>query len=750
MDRFNSLKRYKVLKLYSILLPHTKLLTLVLTLSGAATVLGLLPPLLMRAIVDEGILGGDAARILLYAVALAALHASSTAVSALRSYSQSLLSGRVALDLRSRVFGKALELGVELYEHAEVGDVTARIYGYVDRIQRFIVTSFESALLNTLQLVGMLIIVFSLNSKLSTILLAPLPVYAWGLARYQPRARVLYRRVWSRISRMSAYVTSLINSILLVKLTGREEAERRRFNELAYSVFHASMDAVRYDLKVFPWLNLLLALTSVALLYAGGLMVVSGELSLGTLTAFLAYVWQVYGPIRALTGLLPRLTEAEAAYEKLSELMEAAPSVKEAPDSIELEVRGEVEVRDVWFEYAPGRPVLRGVSLTVRAGEVMGIVGPNGAGKTTLARLLVRLFDPAKGAVLLDGVDLREVRLASVRRRVMLVPQDPMLLSGSIAFNIAYGAEKADPLSIMYAAWLCGAHRFIIELPLAYDSDVGEHGKALSGGQRQLVCLARAALLKPKVLVLDEATSSVHVDLEEIIMRRLLGYMRDSTIIAISHRPTLSRYVQRVVVMSDGRVAGEERGGLKDRPPRPRGLRVVEAEKANIIDRGAWLEAELRGEVWKELRARLPFPLTHPQLLVLYRDPEEMIVIRDWTRLDVGAKAAVLRHVIREHGLTLAKLLDVSPETRFSVRVSLEDEDGRRVALSVPVHSLILADNSLVVIAPRQLYVASLANARRDMVWRALAMASELRSVFGGRGVELLIRELQKLDTLSP
>ncbi|RLE99598.1 MAG: hypothetical protein DRJ57_02110 [Thermoprotei archaeon] len=744
MVKFNLMERYKVLKLYSILLPYSRLLILVLALSGAATALGLLPPLLMKAIVDEGILRGDAARVAIYAAALAVLHVVSTAVSALRSYFQGLLSGKVALDLRSRVFGKALELGVELYEHAEVGDVTARIYGYVDRIQRFIVTSFETVLLNTLQLIGMLFIVFSLNPKLSVILLAPLPVYAWGLARYQPRARVLYRRVWSRISRMSAYVTSLINSILLVKLTGREEAERRRFNELAYGVFNASMDAMKYGLKVFPWLNLLLALTSVLLLYAGGLMVIGGELSLGTLTAFLAYVWQVYGPIRALTGLLPRLTEAEAAYEKLGELMEASPSVTEAPDSVELEVRGEVEVRDVWFEYTPGRPVLKGVSLKVKPGEVVGVVGPNGAGKTTLARLLVRLFDPTRGAVLLDGVDMRRVKLASVRRRVMLVPQDPMLLSGSIAFNIAYGAEDTDPLSIMYAAWLCGAHRFIVELPLAYDSDVGEHGKVLSGGQRQLVCLARAVLLRPKILVLDEATSSVHVDLEEIIMRRLLGYMRDTTIIAISHRPTLNKFVQRVIVMNDGRVVREEGGGLTARPPVPRGLRVVEAEELRIVDRGAWLEAELDEEVRRELRARLPFPLTYPQLLVLYRDPEDMIVVRDWTRFRGEAKAAILRHVIREHGLVLAKLIDVTPETRFSVRVSLEDEEGRRVSLSVPTHNLVLTDNSLIVIAPRQLYVTSLAGIKGDAVWRALAIASELRSVFGGRGVKLLVKELHE------
>jgi len=745
--KFNLVERYRVLKLYSVLLPHSKLLTLVLALSGVATVLGLLPPLLMRAIIDEGILGGDVSKVAVYALALAALHMVSTAVSASRSYFQSLLSGRVALDLRSRVFGKALELGVELYEHAEVGDVTARIYGYVDRIQRFIVTSFETILLNTLQLIGMLIVVFSLNPKLSMILLAPLPMYAWGLARYQPRARVLYRRVWSRISRMSAYVTSLINSILLVKLTGREEAERRRFDELAYGVFNASMDAVKYGLKVFPWLNLLLALTSVLLLYVGGLMVINGELTLGTLTAFLAYVWQVYGPIRALTGLLPRLTEAEAAYEKLGELMEATPSVTEVPDSVDLEVKGKVEVRNVWFEYTPGRSVLKGVSLRVRPGEVVGIVGPNGAGKTTLARLLVRLFDPMRGAVLLDGVDLRRIKLASMRRRVMLVPQDPMLLSGSIAFNIAYGAEGADPLSIMYAAWLCGAHRFIIELPLAYDSDVGEHGKILSGGQRQLVCLARAALLKPKILVLDEATSSVHVDLEEVIMRRLLGYLRSATIIAISHRPTLNKFVQRVIVMSDGRVVREERGGLTARPPRPCGLRVVEAEELRIVDRGAWLEAELGGEVWRELRARLPFPLTYPQLLVLYRDPEDMIVVRDWTRLKDEAKNAILRHVIREHGLVLAKLIDVTPETRFSVRVSLEDEEGRRVDLSVPTHNLVLTDNSLVVIAPRQLYVASLVGVKGDAAWRAAAIASELRSVFGGRGVRLLVEELRKLGS---
>jgi len=746
MAWLNLVERYRVLKLYSVLVSHARLLAVTLSLSGLATLLGLLPPLITRTIIDQGILKGDAATVTLFALLMALTHLASTIVSVFRSYFQAVLSGRVALDLRSKVFKKALDLGVELYENVRVGDVTVRIYGYVDRIQRFLVSSFETIILNTMQLAGMLFVVFSLNPRLSIIMLIPIPIYTWGLIRYQPRARMLFRKTWGKISRMSAYVTSLLNSILLVKLVGREKLEEQRFNTFAYEVYDANIEATKYGLRVFPWLNLLLALTSVAILYAGGLMVIRKELSLGTLTAFMAYMWQVYGPIRSITGLIPRLTEAEAAYEKIQEIMEATPSVTEAPDAVDVEVKGEIEAVDVWYEYTPGRPVLKGVSFRVEPGEVVGIIGPNGAGKSTLARILVRLYDPLKGAIMLDGVDLRKVKLSSLRRKVVLVPQEPMLLAGSVAFNVAYGSEAADPFSIMYAAWLCGAHRFIIELPLAYDSDVGEHGKMLSGGQKQLICLARAALLRPRIMILDEATSNVHVDLEETIMKRLLGYLRNTTIISISHRPTLNNFVERVVVVSDGRVTNEMPGGLAGRPPRPRRLKILEAEDIQVTDRGAWLEAVVDGTVLRELRARLPFPLSYPQLLVLYRDPEDMIVVKDWTRFQPETKRALLRHLRREHGLKIAtRLYSLTPEMRFAARVMLEDEDGRKVEFSIPIRNLILMNNSLIIVGPRELYVVDLSKLDRSTAWKAATMATGPETPFKGANLDLLVKELYAL-----
>lgn len=744
VGRFKIVERYSVLKLYSVLWPYGRLLALVLLLSGLGTVLGLLPPLITGSIIDQGILAKDAGRIAFFVALLVVLHVTSTTVGVLRGYFQAVLSGRVAMDLRTRVFGKALDLGVELYESAEVGDIATRIYGYVDRIQRFLVSSFETIVLNSMQLVGMLIVVFTLNPTLSLIMLIPLPLYMWGLIKYQPRARILFRRTWGAVSKMSAYVTSLLNSIILVKLVGKENVERQRFNTLAYDVYDANIEATKYGLRVFPWLDLLLAFASVGVLYFGGHMVLNGQLSLGMLTVFLAYVWQVYGPIRAITNLIPGLTEAEAAYEKLREIMEAVPSVAEAPDAIDVRVKGELEVRDVWFEYTPGRPILKGVNMRVGRGESVGIVGPNGSGKSTLARLLVRLFDPVSGSVLLDGVDMRKIKISSLKRNVVLVPQEPMLLAGSVAFNIAYGSDEADPLSIMYAAWLCGAHGFIIELPLAYDSDVGEHGKLLSGGQKQLICLARAVLLNPRILILDEATSNVHIELEETVLTRLLGYLPETTIISISHRPTLNKFVNRVILMAEGRVIGEERGGLEERPLKPPALRVVEPAEIEVVDRGAWLEARVGDTVLRELRVRMPFPLTNPQLLVLYRDPEDMIVVKNWYLFSEDTQRILLRHLKREHGLKMvSRLYDVVPEMRFIVKVSLEDEDGRKVDLSVTLSNLLKLDNNLVVIGPRELYVADLAaSCSRDVAWKVSSIASTPDSALKGARIDLLVKAL--------
>lgn len=744
---FSLLKRYKVLKLYSLLLLHVRLLAFVLLLSGLGIILSVLPPLATRAIVDEGIGKGNVNALVFNSLLLLMLNIASTIIGALGGYYRALLSGRVALELRTGVFRKTLELGVELYEEAAVGDVATRIYGYVDRIQRFIVDSFENIIINSLRLAFMLIVIFALNAKLSLALLAPLPLYVWGLVWYQPRVRMLFTKRWSRVSRMSAYITSTLNSVLLVKLTGKEKDESKHFENLAGDVFRTEIETAKYNLLVFPWLNLLLTLASVGVMYLGGLMVLHGELSIGTLMAFLAYIWQVYAPVQALTGIIPQLAEAEAAYEKLSELLEATPRVTEAPDSVELEAEGRVDVVNLWFGYSAERPILRGVNLSVEPGDVVGIVGPNGAGKTTLVRMLARLYDPAKGTIMLDGVDMRKIKLSCLRRNVLLVPQEPMLLTGSVAYNISYGVENPDPLSVLYAAWLCGAHRFIVELPLAYDSDVGEQGRALSGGQRQLICLARALLLKPKVLLLDEATSNVHVELEEVIMTRLLGYLRDTTIIAISHRPTLNKFVKRVVVMSDGRALNEIKGGLDGRPPMPPIPRIVEAGDVKVVDRGAWLEAHVKGRALDELRARLPFPLTYPRLLVLYRDPDDMLIVDDWTKLDPESKRAVLKHIAREHGLVPAKLREVVPlggrGRALSLNVVLESEEGR-VEVSISPSGLLLLNKNLLIATPTKVYVVDSEASNGRAVSSAYALAAEPPNPFGHDDFALLAKEIKE------
>lgn len=738
-------KRYRVLKLYTVLKSHLRLLTIVLSLSLAATILGVLPPLMSRSLVDQGIMRSDLSSIAFYSVVLIVIHAASTGVGALRGYYQSLLSGRVALDLRSRVFSKAIELGVELYQGGtQVGDVVTRLYGYVDRVQRFIVSSFETIFLSTLQLVAMMFIVFSLNWKLSLVLLIPLPFYVYGLVVYQPRVRTLFMKRWSRVSRMSAHVTSILSSVLLVKLTGRERAEMERFGSLAGDVLSAEIEASKFNLRVYPWLNLLLVSASVAVMYIGGMMVVEGELTIGTLTAFLAYVWQVYGPIQSISSLVPQLAEAEAAYEKLSELLEAEPRAVEAPNAKPIDIKGRIEVKDVKFEYSRGRQVLKGVSFTIEPGEVVGIVGPNGSGKTTLVRLLVRLFDPNDGQILLDGVSLREVKLSSLRGQVILIPQEPMLLPGSVAYNIAYGVSEPSPFSILFAAWLCGAHRFIVELPLAYDSDVGEQGRGLSGGQRQLICLARALILRPRVLILDEATSNVHVELEETIMRRLLAYLKDTTIIAISHRPTLNKFVSRVILMNEGRALGEAKGGLDERPhvPSLKEIRVV--QDLRVIDRGAWLEADMNGHRVGELRVRLPFPLSYPRLALLYRDPDDMLVIENWMLLDPESRQALLRHLVKEHGLVYAKLLALTPTSRFVINAALETVEGR-ISIEVPTSNIFTVDGVLVLATATQTYIVDPATSSKEAVWKAKALAVEPLTPFRIHGLEALVRHLVKV-----
>jgi ATP-binding cassette subfamily B protein len=340
-----------------------------------------------------------------------------------------------------------------------------------------------------------------------------------------------------------------------VKSFAQEARESSRFRDRSGALFTQELAVVKLWTMFFPALGLITAVGSLAIYGYGGSQVLLGITTVGTLVMFTQLMWQFYQPVQMLGDMNHRLQHALTAAERVFEVLDTKPEIPDAPGSVKLtDIRGEVEFEHVSFSYEPGKPVLQDVSFVAEAGHMVGLVGPSGAGKSTLVQLLSRFYDVDEGRVLVDGHDVREVSLRSLRQQIGVVLQEPFLFHGTVAENIAYGVPTAGATEIVAAAKAANAHDFIVNLPHGYDTQVGERGQLLSGGERQRVSIARAVLKNPRILILDEATSSVDTETEMLIQEALDRLVSNRTTFAIAHRLSTLRKSDRILVLEHGRV----------------------------------------------------------------------------------------------------------------------------------------------------------------------------------------------------
>ena len=719
--------RYGWFRLLRILKPYWKLFSISMIMFFISTAIDLLPPYIMKEIIDNVLIPMNNFNLLVYyVVLLAVLQLVGAVVSAFRRYLMAIVSNRVTLDLRNKLYGKLMTLSLDYYDKSMTGDIVVRLFDYVRQLNGFLTNGFPSLIMNMLTLFGTLIIVFALDIKLALISLLSVPVILFGTWTYQRKARFLFMRVWKVMSNFMSYVTSVISSIILVKVLGREPIEIKRFRKYAKEIYDAHIDLAKLNVAFFQTISYATALSRIILMLVGGFMVLNGETTIGILTAVLSYLSKVYSSIRFLGTFSSQYVQADTAYEKISEVLNVRPAISEAPDAVDLKLKGCIEVKNVFFSYVKGRPVLKGLSFKVKPGEVVGIVGPNGAGKTTLVRLLTRLYDPDEGRILYDGVDLWKIRLKSFKDQVVMVTQEPLLLPGSIAFNIAYGAKNVKPIDVIRASKLSYAHSFIMNLPLAYDTDIGEAGRRLSGGQKQMVCIARALVKKPPVLILDESTSNVAIDLERLIMNNILGFTRNSTLLIISHRPTLMRYVNRFIEVDDGKIINEVEGHLKKRPEinADRIVKVLNPKSISIEFDGSDLHVSLNGKmVIKGARAKLPFPLSWPNMVILYDSEEnEVGIIEDYTHLDERSKNALRIFLQNKYNLINVKKIEMLPlgmrrppmgggrhggfgRGAQRVLLILESEKGETMREVVPTNLITISGEKVIIPASKRFYI---------------------------------------------
>jgi ATP-binding cassette subfamily B protein len=529
-------------------------------LTLASTAATLVPPYLTMPLMDNVLIpfqNGkpiDTGLVTLYLGGLLGAALVAWALGWARTYILALVSERIGRDLRTATYEHLLNLSLEYFGGKRTGDLIARIGSETDRINVFLSLHLLDFATDVLMITLTSAILFSINPWLALVTLLPLPIIAWMIHLVRDRLRTGFEkvdRIWAEVTNVLA---DTIPGIRVVKAFAQEKREAARFREANLHNL-ALNDRINKTWSLFSPTVTLLTETGLLVVWGFGIWQISkGEITVGVLTAFLAYISRFYTRLDSMSRIVSVTQKAAAGAKRIFDILDHVSSVPEPTNPVHLkEVKGEIELRSCGFRYGT-RAVTKDVSLTIRPGEMIGLVGHSGSGKSTLVNLICRFYDVTEGAVLIDGVDVRSVPVAEFRRNIGLVLQEPFLFFGTIAENIAYGKPDATREEIIAAARAAHAHEFILRLPHGYDSLVGERGQGLSGGERQRISIARALLIDPKILILDEATSSVDTETEKEIQKALDNLVRGRTTIAIAHRLSTLRKADRLVAMDRGQV----------------------------------------------------------------------------------------------------------------------------------------------------------------------------------------------------
>ncbi|HSO54374.1 MAG TPA: ABC transporter ATP-binding protein [Actinomycetes bacterium] len=471
------------------------------------------------------------------------------------TYLTSATAERVGADLRESVFGRLLGLGLPFHDRHRSGDLVTRLTGDVARVEDSMVAWFTVLVPEVLTLAGMVVVVLAIDLTLGLAALTVVPPLALVVALRRRRIRVAQRASRDADAALASEATEVLRNVRVVQAFTREGEAGGQFSGRSRSAVRAALGAMDLEARWSPVADLLLAAGGGLVLWLGVTAVTSGRMTLGTLLVVLAYLSSLYGPIRALARLARTLARGAASRERILEVLDSGEVVPEAAEPLQAgPPRQGLALRGVWFAYAEGAPVLRHLDLEVVAGERVCVVGPTGAGKSTLLALLLRFYDPDAGAVELDGTDLRDLEVASLRRQLALVPQDPWMLDGTVADNVRFGRPGATREEVEAAARATRVDELIERLPDGWDTQIGEGGVRLSGGQRRRVALARAILRDASVLLLDEPTSGLDAASEQAVLDALDRAAEGRTVLSVSHRLSLAARADRVVVLDGGRV----------------------------------------------------------------------------------------------------------------------------------------------------------------------------------------------------
>ena len=551
-------------RLLTYMKPHALLLTGVVFAALLTSAAELAPPIIIRGSVDRLILGGETDRIVWAAGGLMLLSLVRGGIDFLRLYLNAYMGQRIVFEIRNAVFEHMSRLSFSFYDQARTGDLMSRVTADVDALNTFFGRAAVIVLTNILTLAGILGVLLVWDWRLALIYLVCLPLIAHGMWIYARRVRPAMGRVRRALAGLSSALQESLAGVLVVKLFGREVFEKKRVDRQSRRVLQANLDTAQITSRWMPYANVVIGVATALVLWGAGWGVITDRISLGVLIGFTTYIQILFRPIRQTGMMMSMSLRALAAAERVFEVLDTKPDVRDAPDAYPLpSIEGYVRFEGVSFSYNAGEgdvEALRDINLEAEPGEMVALVGPSGAGKTTLVHLLPRFYDVQEGRITIDGHDIREVTIQSLRDAIGIAMQTVFLFDASISENIAYGNPDATREDIEWAAKVAQMHDFITSLPLGYGTPVGERGVRLSGGQKQRIALARVLLTDPRILILDEPTSSVDAETESQMQQALEDVRRGRTTFVIAHRLWTVQQADQILVLRDGRIVERARG----------------------------------------------------------------------------------------------------------------------------------------------------------------------------------------------
>lgn len=714
--------------LWQLVKPYRGTLLLGSVFSFAATAFSLVPPYLLKILIDNVLLNGSHP-VGLFEEIIAMLvisYALQSLFSSLQSRILNNLGSRIVNELRFRLFSHAVSLDPLFIERVSPSRILSRLTTDAGNTNWLLVWGLPTLVNNLFVLVGIGVILFTLNVTLAMYILIPIPIIVVLILYYRKRSHRLYHRSWRRSADVISAINDTIPNYFVIKSFVKERDESDRLHALLNKLYESNYAINSLNSTVWPLVGFVLTMSTVMIWWIGGMEEMRGIIQLGVITAFIAYASQFYGPIGNLSNTIPFIQQSITSAERIREILDTKPSIQNSPNAKRPRMPAEIVFDHVYFGYDPHIPVLKDVSFRVKPGEKVAIVGKSGSGKTTIAKLLLRFYDVSSGSIVIGGVDIRDIDLEYLRQKIAYVPQDVVLFDTTVGYNVAYGKPDATPIDIIRACKIAQIHNEIVRLPLAYDTVLGERGSYLSGGQRQRLSIARAIIKNPDVIVFDEATSNLDVMSEREVYRAIMSVSRGKTVILITHNVHEVMNSDRVIVMKNGSIVEEgspkellSRGGefyrMFKEQVAEEGLSVLTDDFEPTVDddvvtdpsRIRVLPSKLRsrvdvsidGKVYKNLVPRLLFPLTNPHVVGLYdEEMNEIAIIEDYTRLDEESRK-VLEEAISYNALIfrVRRIIDIRVKGDYLEWV-LDTDRGRAIAHTISRRSVLLLNDAVVIV----------------------------------------------------